>query len=722
VMSFSFSATQGNDPLPLSTAQNQPPHPLAATPAAGGPNVEIAPRPVSATQQAKDGGPVIVEAVIVDSQGRGLQGVDVNVTVAPAGLGEAADGAADRAVSDHDGKIRVEIARERVEGRLTGGIIWAYQPGRGLARASTRGLQVTAPPPVVRVTLEEPVKRTITVVGPDDRPIEGLRLFPRAIRANRFLGTPIPEELRDRLTVVTDAKGEATLPYLPRGLDPVTVQVSGPGIAAHTLFLADFAVKTTLKLARSGRLAGFVRDETGQPLAGIPVAVWVKVSGFNASGRQQSGALQLISPPELIRFESQPLLTGAQGAFQTPSALLDGSVYRVSIRQDGFAPFVSDWVTLGGERTAIPPIRLRSLRTLSGGVYDRQGRPVGGARVFLPAGGRSGVADAKGRFTLRDVLPGKTFVLAQQPGFRFQGWPVDPVTQAGDLRLTLARTSESPDRTMTALDEPIRLDQARALASRVLEPCLQDAPENGRANDKRGAIAALCTFDLDRALELFKKGLVADQRSANLLRVELARRLADRDAAGAEALIEPITDPALRAGGLLTLAKAIPASRREQRRRLLERAAPVVRGMPDTAEKIPRIADIAEAWLELGEAEKARTSLHEGLRFYDALPYSLMNNGFVRVLMRLEPDLALVRIEKVPTTDRFLYFADVAPGLTLDRAADAEQFFALGGNRELGIWALLRLCRRLGHVDRPAPGGSPSRFVVPANASAPGRS
>ncbi len=275
---------------------------------------------------------------------------------------------------------------------------------------------------------------------------------------------------------------------------------------------------------------------------------------------------------------------------------------------------------LGGERTTIPAVRLRLLRTLAGGVYDRQGRPVGGARVFLPAGGPSNVTDAKGRFTLRGVLPGKTFVLAQQPGFRFQGWPVDPATQARDLRLTLVRMSESPDRAMTALDEPIPLDQARALASRVLEPCLQDVPENGRANDNKEALAALSTFDLDRALKLFKKGLVADQRSANLLRVELARRLAEQDAAGAEALIEKITDSALRAEGLLTLAKAIPASRRDQRRRLLERVVPVVRGMPDTSEKIPPIADIAEAWLELGEAEKARNVLNEGLKFYDAVP------------------------------------------------------------------------------------------------------
>ena len=60
----------------------------------------------------------------------------------------------------------------------------------------------------------------------------------------------------------------------------------------------------------------------------------------------------------MIRFDSPVLATGAQGTFQTAPGLLAGSTYRVSIQRDGFAPFVSDWVTLGEERTTIPPIRL----------------------------------------------------------------------------------------------------------------------------------------------------------------------------------------------------------------------------------------------------------------------------------------------------------------------------------------------------------------------------
>ena len=137
---------------------------------------------------------MVVQAVVLDSQGLGLSGVDVTVTIGPAGLRDSHERGVARGVSDRDGKVRVEITGERLEGRFAGVIIWAYAPGRALARISIPELDVTAPPRLIRVTLEEPVKRTITVVGPDDRPIEGLRLFPRAFTTQQ----PFPRDTDSR--------------------------------------------------------------------------------------------------------------------------------------------------------------------------------------------------------------------------------------------------------------------------------------------------------------------------------------------------------------------------------------------------------------------------------------------------------------------------------------------------------------------------------------------
>ena len=97
----------------------------------------------------------------------------------------------------------------------------------------------------------------------------------------------------------------------------------------------------------------------------------------------------------------------------------------MTIRQDGYLPFVSDWVTLTGKRTVIPPIRLRPFQMLTGQIEDRHGRAIAGVRVFLPGGTRATATDAAGRFVLAGIDPGKTVVLAEQAGFRIKGWVVD---------------------------------------------------------------------------------------------------------------------------------------------------------------------------------------------------------------------------------------------------------------------------------------------------------
>ena len=63
-------------------------------------------------------------------------------------------------------------------------------------------------------------------------------------------------------------------------------------------------------------------------------------------------------------------------------------------------------------------------------VQDRQGKPVAGARVFLPSGEPSTTTDAQGGYLLEGVLPDKTFLLVKAEGFRFQGWPGDPGQRA----------------------------------------------------------------------------------------------------------------------------------------------------------------------------------------------------------------------------------------------------------------------------------------------------
>ena len=66
-------------------------------------------------------------------------------------------------------------------------------------------------------------------------------------------------------------------------------------------------------------------------------------------------------------------------------------------------PILSDWITIGDKPRVLLPIIQRPLRTISGRVVDRQGKPVVGAEVFQSGDGperTSTKTDRSGRFAL----------------------------------------------------------------------------------------------------------------------------------------------------------------------------------------------------------------------------------------------------------------------------------------------------------------------------------
>jgi len=564
-----YSAIRQENPPRAGTPGQEARQPVAASQITQGP-----PRP-AATKPATDQGPLTIQVEVVDPEGHRLSGADVAVTVwYSRGSGDS-ESVLERTRTDGAGQVQLEVARERPGAIVQFANVWAYQPGRAIATTAVL-LRGKASPPLTHLTLDQPAKWTITVLGPDDRPIAGLRLTPHSLRRTDRGRTrlTVPDGWLEPLTVTTDAQGVATLTYLPGIMMPLSIRVAGLGVAPHTLPLdVPQGQDVVLKLGRSGRVVGIVRTAFGVPLADVPVELWVQGSGTLPSDLGDPRGNRRITPDEILRLDPQPLKTGPQGAFQTPSTLLSGSTYRVSIRQDGFVPFVSDWVTLNGERTAIPPIRLQPLQKLAGQIKDRQGRAVAGARVFLPAGGPTTAADAGGRFALGGINPGKAVILVQQTGFRLQGWLVDPSTDAETGSLTLVRASEPPGPVMKPLADPIPPEESRALADRLLEPYLHDPMEKGDDHLRLAAISALSEFDLDRALELLQNGKFRDDDFYyQSIRGPLAAKLAAKDSARAEALAEAIPVPQIRINALASVAKALPASERGRKQALLERA------------------------------------------------------------------------------------------------------------------------------------------------------
>jgi hypothetical protein len=679
----------------------------ARPPAAAAPVAQEPPRP-AATKPAMDHGPLLIQAEVVDSQGHSLPAVDIGVTIGYLRGSEAAKTVFERTMSNGQGQVRLEVARERPIGIVSYAYVWAYQPGRSVA-ATIIDLTVRTPPPPVRLTLEKPAKWTITVRDPDDRPLAGLRIAPYALRpaGRRSFWLTVPDEWVDRLTTTTDAKGTAMPTCLPPNMQLLAIRVAGPGVAPHALPISAALGNGAPKLGRPGRLVGIVRTAAGQPLADVPVKVWVQGSGTVP----ESIVNRSITPTEPLRFDPPSLKTGPQGAFQTPPTLLNGSAYRVSIRHDGYVPFLSGWVTLDGERATVPPIRLEPLRTLTGQITDRQGRAVAGARVFLAGHGPATATDAEGRFALGGVKPGKTLLLAEKAGFRLRGWPVDPSARAETRSLTLARRSESPEPVITPMAEAMPLEESRALAEELLGPLLRDERNQGNDHMQLAGIAALSAFDPVRALDLLRNGDFQKDSYYAHAQGEIAAKLAEKDPARAKTLVEAIPDSQAKVNYLLNVAKALPASERDRKNALLQHATDLLKDLPPYSQLHGPLPAIAGQWLDLGERDRARLVLQEGKSFYDSVPSGSAGTlpEFLMQLARLEPDQAVERLRKVPdltmlTIRPLLYdsAAAVAVGLATDHPAEAERAFNLW--KRSGIqWTtnhyVMRLCHHLARVD-----------------------
>jgi RNA polymerase sigma-70 factor (ECF subfamily) len=679
----------------------------AKQPARAIPIPQEAPAPATPKPPA-DEGPLIIQAEAVDPEGEPLSGVEVLVAVWYAQSSGLPRQAYERAVTDRDGRIRLEIVRERPGERASYAQVWAYRPGLTLAASPRLAADGKSPPPPVRLVLVDGAKRTIMALGPDDLPIAGLRLALRTLRnANERGVLRLPEPWDDRFTATTDAGGVATIPDLSAGLQPLTVQVLGPEIAPHVLQLTSVQGNGTLKLGRTGRLVGIVRTESGQPIAGVPLEVRVQAAGNLPEGVGDPRGNRRTTPTVTVPLDP-PLLTDPQGAFLTPPSLLSGSTYRVVIRKDGFAPFASAWVTLDRERAVIPPIRLQALRGFTGEVRDRQGRPVDGARVFLPGGKPSTATDAQGRFALKEIPPGGTLLLAEKVGFRLQGWPVEAFAPGVASTFTLTRDGEVPGHAMVPLSDPIPPAESRALADRLMEPYLSAVLEKGDDVAKSVALDVLSEIDPERTLGLLDKGTFSNEGASYILRGTLIERLAQRDPARAMALVESVSPPILRITNLATMARLLPASERAKKHALLAQATALIPKVPaGFQQRLRAIDSVARGWLDLGEPDRARPLLQEGKTIYDPLPpdRAAILSRFLVTLARLEPDQAEARFRKLIGSRSYdISMCDAAVELAIDHPSEAERLFNAREQRGLDITThsyAMRLCRRLAKIDPP---------------------
>ena len=135
------------------------------------------------------------------------------------------------------------------------------------------------------------------------------------------------------------------------------------------------------------------------------------------------------------------------------------------------------------------------------------------------------------------------------------------------------------------------------------------------------------------------------------------------------------------------LAAALPASERDRKRTLLERATRRAHGgaehAADLRSPVYELGQIAEGWLNLGEVEKARALIrrsHQIARSDSPAP-TFPESNFLATAARIELDrvLSLVKDATRPV-DRQYGLAAVAESLANAHPAEAERVFQLLDN------------------------------------------
>jgi hypothetical protein len=596
------------------------------------------------------------------------------------------------------------------------GTIWVRAEGSDLALGIDDLLRNDRPGQVHRIVLEPAKVRRVTLRDSMNRPVAGARLSPRLVQtgSSRYDGIAIPDPWLDVLSVTTDAQGVAALSSLNRSIDLRTVAITLPGRERHVIPLpyAQGKEDATLTLGVTGRLAGRVEVPAGiaVPSADIELDVWMRCACPLEKDRT------FLLAPEPVRFDAGCVRVGADGRFETPSVLWQGTTYRVVVRRRGFAPGVSNWVRLSGETATIPVVSLQPLRTIEGRVIDRQGRPIAAARVLQAGNGRTAETDSSGRFRLGQARPGPTCLIASCPGFRVNG--LAAATSTSPIELTLSRDGKSPERVMATLPPPLPLDESRKLARRVLDPLLKEVLAKGEDGAKLWLLSVVRWIDTPGLLEHIEKTSFARTYASDFLRGEAALGLAAADPDEAVAVAETIIDPASKAGTLVDLVDALPASEHPRKLALLERAAAQARAASLGSKKFFQMGEVAEHWLELGEKDKALALFDEGRTLIKALtPEKRTDAGsFLSHMARVDAVGPLSLLKGVGT-DRWNQrtLANLAIRLAFAFPSEAEGTWEQLHEPLWRNFAGLRICRRLARVDPERARRIAARFPDPGD-------
>lgn len=360
-------------------------------------------------------------------------------------------------------------------------------------------------------------------------------------------------------------------------------------------------------------IAGRVVDAKGRPVAQAEIQVWHKPK---AADNHPANERVELGPGNLVRSDED-------GRFRTPDLAGLGSAVRVVASHRDMLAGRSRWIAPADQADIdLGAISLRRLRTVSGRVLDRQGRPVAKATVFNSGDGHRRVdtsTDADGRFELARVPDGQAWLFVDRAAFRFAGKRI-----GGDepILFTLARRGEAIE-PMETLAPPLPEHEEAALARRLLEPYFDAV---SRANDrfKTMALFALCQLDALEALARMETTDFADAGEQDRVRGELMIAAIEfrstDDWAEIQSLIESSQTDVTKASCYAYAARWWPGAAPQERQQWLDASQLHARGIVDPAQRALALARVAIELNRMRRPTEAEPLAREALAIAEPLP------------------------------------------------------------------------------------------------------
>jgi hypothetical protein len=498
---------------------------------------------------------------------------------------------------------------------------------------------------------------------------------PEPVRAARGTGPRVPSNLPDSLAEVlaatTDAEGNAELKGCrPDDIESVRIDAAGFGLQQCDLGAgAQGASPVTLKAA--GRLVGRVQGTDPSAGRGLLIRAFARGQrrgeAFGA-GRATTDADGRFEIPALASGElviGVPLPAGTKLRARVPASLRiePGKTTEITIPLEG------------------PP----SERTVAGQVVDRAGRPVAGATVFQSGDSAARTeteTGAEGRFSLSGVVARPTFLFVRKPRYRFGGIAIGAALD--NVTLTIHRVQEPPRVVRKTLVPALPRQEEIALARRLLDPYAAQVLKDGDEHEKVRTLEALARIEPERVLEVIQqKKVFKNAWFSGMIGSRVATGLMDESVDEAVAVLEALEDPGAKALGMIEATHKLESQDRSRAIEVLDRALLHARAAKEPGGiNLLLMGQVAERFLDLGQAERGRTILREG----EALAKQLPNAGwvgyargaFAEELAQIDLDAALALTKDLADAREFdRHHGNIAHEIAGRDPAQAERVLAM---------------------------------------------